>query len=142
MRLLIKVVMVIFIGVICLSISGCNIAKNKEINEQLEKFQKEAEIELKIYDVLNNTQVDPMFAPTIGKMVVIVFHNFDITWEEYNCDTIYKVTISGNYCPNPDLPDLSMNGSITYLVDIKNDNCEVLYDHNNLTGTFLVFIFY
>ncbi len=140
MKLFYKMLVVFLVGIFSVSLIGCNIEANREAKEQEKKAQENAVIENKIYEVLNKTQVDPMFAPTIGNMVMIVFHNFDIKWGKYKSTSHYEVEISGNYCPNPDMPNLSMKGSITYLVDIEKNSCIVLYDYNNLTGTFLVFI--
>lgn len=139
MKLFYKLLVVVLSGIISVSLVGCNTDANREAKEE-KKAQENAVIENKIYEVLHKTQVDPMFAPTIGNMVMIVFHNFDVKWGKYKSTSQYEVEISGNYCPNPDIPTLSMKGSITYLVDIEKSSCIVLHDYNNLTGTFLVFI--
>lgn len=109
-------------------------------NAQYMNLPAEA-IESKIYEVLNTTKVNPNFAPTIGAMIQKVFYSYDITYEPYQDSLVrYSVTVSGDYCPNPDIQNLSMNGSITYLVDIDNGDCAVFSDPKNIAATFLVFI--
>lgn len=102
---------------------------------------KDEAIAEQVVSVLNNTRVHSSYAPTIGAMVVAVFYEYDLKWEAYqNSETQYKVTISGSYCPNPEVPNMALDGYITYVVDINSGSCRVLNDPNNISATFLLFI--
>lgn len=105
------------------------------------KRQRNLEIQRQILDILNSTRVDPMWVPTIGQMVKRVFFYYNIEYfphEDY--DTIFEVVITGSYCPVPDLRNLSMDGSITYLIGTETKTCMLFKDPNQLTATFMLFI--
>lgn len=99
------------------------------------------EIKDKILDVLNSTKVDSNFSPTIGNMVIAVIKDYQITYVPVgNSKTLYRVTIKGEYSPNPDLPYLSYSSYIIYTIDIEKSTCELYSDPDNLEGIFLVYI--
>lgn len=102
----------------------------------------EAEIENRIYEILDSTQVIDSFTPTFGQMTVIVFSRFDITYElQPNTTGIYHVTVSGDYCPNPEIPYLTMSGRMVYKIDIESGSCVLISDPGNIKGTFTAYIF-
>ncbi len=96
-----------------------------------------------ILNILDSTKVDTMFSPTVGQMIVKVFHTFDITYEKIpGTETEYHVTISGEFCPNPDIPYLTMEGEVMYRVNIASGRCVLVSDINNVEAAFLAHIFY
>ena len=105
--------------------------------------QSQVDVEGAILDILDNTQVHSMFAPTIGNMIVAVFHNFEITYEAKQGDTSsYYVTIEGSYSPHPDYPNMSLQGKIVYFVNIERGSCQLYSDPNSLNAIFLTYITY
>ena len=127
MRQAVKIILLLVMVLSSFSFAGCT--------------SKNAKTQQEIFSVLNSTRVNPNFSQTIGAMVPRVFHKYDITWEPYqDLESAYYVKISGSYCPNPDIPNLSMNGSITYLVNTSSRSCMIISDPNNISATFLVFI--
>lgn len=99
--------------------------------------------EEEILNILDSTKVDPMFSPTVGQMIVKVFHTFDITYEKIpGTETEYHVTISGEFCPNPDIPYMTMEGAIKYRVTVSTGRCVLISDINNVEAAFLAHIFY
>lgn len=105
--------------------------------------QSGAQTQQQIINILNKTKFDPSFAPTIGQLVTAAFFDYTIDISPYNSEskTRYLVKISGEYCPNPEIPYLSQQGSITYLVDTEKGTCTLQSDPNNLSATFYVYIF-
>lgn len=130
-------VVILTIFAVCCFFSACSEKTNSEVNDDNNNVQ----VESAIIDILNNTKVNSSFAPTIGNMVVKVFNTYTITWVPIdNSESQFKVSISGEYNPNPDIPNLSQNGTITYSVDINTKECYLTSDPNNLESTFLIYI--
>ncbi len=102
----------------------------------------EAEVERRIYEILDSTNVVESFAPTIGQMVVTVFSNFEITYElQADTTDTYRVSISGDYYPNPEIPYLIMSGTMVYRINIESGTCVLVSDPNNIEATFAAYIF-
>lgn len=162
MNVIRKIMPLFLVIVFCLSIAACvwffNQIREAEITAEIaaesanraaieaamqaeSERQKKKEIEQQILDILNTTKVDSMWAPTIGQMVKRVFFYYNIEYfphEDY--DTIFEVVITGSYCPVPDMRNLSMDGSITYLIGTETKKCMLFKDPNQLTATFMLFI--
>ncbi len=95
-----------------------------------------------ILNILDTTKVNPTFSPTIGQMVVEVFHSFEINYEKIpGTESQYHVTISGEFYPNPDIPYLIMEGEIMYRVTVSTGRCVLIADPNDVEAAFLTHMF-
>lgn len=59
---------------------------------------------------------------------------------EATSDNIYYVDISGTYLPNPEVPQYTLTGEITYAVDIENKTCKISSDPYDIESTLLVYV--
>ena len=105
----------------------------------------EDEIADLINEILSTTPACEGWAPTISKMVNTVFFDYEWTFEPYSSsgeimDGLYVVEITGNYCPNPDIPNLSQNGTIRYFVNIDSEKVSIHSDPHGISSTFMVYI--
>lgn len=96
---------------------------------------EEARVLVEICKILDNKQVINGFTPTVGSIIPVMFHSYDITYEQYKEEEgVYLVTISGSYSPTPSSPAISMNGRIVYKVDINKRVCSVYADPDGING--------
>lgn len=132
-----KIILSLIIGLlVVVSVTACQ----SEDTATTETTQQQ-EVEEKIIEILNKTPVNENFQPTIGQMIATVFYNYELDYYLYNAEyNQYMVTISGDYNPSTEIDNLSMNGSVRFLLDLDSDYCAVNHDPNDIMGTFLVHI--
>ena len=146
MMFITKILCLVLTAIICILIPACRPNKSEKIAEisiaaSAAQALKDAAIEQEIISIIDSTKVHPMWAPTIGNVIVEVFYNYEIVWKPYNdSEKYYEVSIGGDYCPNPDIKNLSYNGTITYLVDIETKECLLFDDPSNISAAFMLFI--
>lgn len=121
--------------VLCVSLAGCGqSAKEKAAGEQ-------AGIEQKINEILSDTPACDGWAPSVVQMINTVFQKYEWEFERKpGTENEYIVKFTGTYSPNPDLPNIAQNGSISYIVNIQSNTAYIYSDPNGLKSTFLVYI--
>lgn len=126
--------------IIALSVIGNvfgNVSSNRDASSST---TSNAEAEKKaVLNVINQTKVDSKFAPTYGRMIVVVFHKYDITINKKS-ENNYEVIVKGDYCPNPDVPNLSYSGSMIFRVNTEKNTCKLVSDGSGIKNTMLAFI--
>lgn len=122
------------------------IAAEKEAEEaaaalaEQEAQAKREEILEKICDVLEWVPAVDGWSLSMSSAIANTFHQYKWDFEPYQgSDTRYLVTFQGYYSPNPrDLPELSQSGSISLIVDIKNNTATIYSDPNNISSAFIL----
>lgn len=131
--------------ILLICIAGIIVISSKEKPETISSTDSEINttqsVEEAIMDVLYHTRVHEDYITTIGEAIDTVFFDYTLDYNlKSGTETMYNVEIFGSYNPNPEMPALAFDGSISYAVDIEANTCVLTYDSNNITGTFLVYI--
>jgi len=128
---------------LCLSFAGCSGEGKNTDAAQDQQVQEEnsAEIENQINQLLSETPACEGWAPSIAEMVNTVFHNYQWSFEPYaHNEEVYVVEISGSYSPNPDLPNLSQEGTIRYFVNPETGEVKLYTDPDGISSVFMIYI--
>lgn len=98
------------------------------------------EIGGKIIQAFEWTPAVDGFSLSLSSAIVNTFHQYKWDFKTYeNSETIYLVTFTGNYSPNPrDLPQLSQSGTISFLVDIENSAVRLYSDPSGISDAFIL----
>lgn len=131
-----KIVLIAVFTVLIIIVIACAFGNDNSKTSDSESniAQSTENIEQQIYDILNSTRVtDTGFYDTsIGIAVSAAFTNYEIEYTEFGSDKTYNVTISGTYIPNPEVSQYSLNGSITYLINLESKSCTIRSDYDNI----------
>ena len=92
------------------------------------KKSDDTDVEQQIYDVLNSTPAVDGYYTSVGTALNAVFSDYSVSFKQWGGETSYNVTISGTYCPNPEVPQYTNSGTITYVVDIESGYCQARED--------------
>lgn len=138
MKRLTKIILIFLTAIICLSISACGSNSKSQTGQS---GDSRAVIGEKIEDVLADTPACDGWAPSVVEMINTVFHSYSWDFEVYeDSKTSYIVKFTGSYSPNPDISNLSQEGSISYLVDVESGEASVFSDPYDINSTFMVYI--
>ena len=103
-------------------------------------YSEQEDAQQEILMILDSTPVVEGFGGTIGQAVSAAFTQYDVKYELIEGSTsTYKVTISGTYMPNPEIPQYTLNGSISYTVDIKNRTCNIRVGNSDIESILMVY---
>lgn len=117
-------VIVIIVIVIAASGGGDSHTEKNNTNVDLSEKYDDTDVEQQIYDVLNSTPAVDGYYTSVGTALNAVFSDYSVSFKQWGGETSYNVTISGTYCPNPEVPQYTDSGEITYLVDIESGYCQ------------------
>lgn len=138
MKRLTKIILIFLTAILCLTVSACG---NGSKSKAGQSGDSRAVIGEQIEDVLADTPACDGWAPSVVEMINTVFHSYSWDFEVYeDSKTSYIVKFTGSYSPNPDIPNLSQEGSISYLVDVESGEASVFSDPYDLSSTFMVYI--
>lgn len=95
------------------------------------------DLEKHIWSILNQTPLieEMNCKATIGMALVAVYKDYNVSIEKVN-DSKYIICFSGTFLPNPEESLCTYEGLISYIVDVKNNSCELDSDFDNV-GTAL-----
>ena len=75
-------------------------------------------------ELIHSTPVTSGYSSSFGTVILKLFLDFDITYQVSNLnDSVYIVKYTGNYMPNPDVPEYVERGSISFKIDIDANTC-------------------
>lgn len=139
-----NLIFMLLLLMLCLSFSGCTSRENAETGTMMEtQIQKNdtEQMEKRIGEILGKTPACEGWAPSIAEMINTVFHTYQWTFEPYKIDEeFYVVKFTGTYSPNPDLPNLSQSGTISYFVNPETEEVKLYTDPDGISSVFLVYI--
>lgn len=144
-----KLIVMLLICIIPFSLVACVNYENAEENAQqktIEETTKSQEdnsqmIAARINDVLSDVPACEGWAPSVAGMINMVFHNYDWTFEQYEeNENSYVVTFDGTYCPNPVIPELAEEGTISYLVNLETGEAELYGDPDGISSIFILYV--
>lgn len=140
-----KAIITLLIFVLCISFVGCSNYTNTQTDIPEESGQvhedNSAMIEARINEILKNLPACEGWAPSVAGMINKVFHQYNWTYEPYeNNENWYVVTFTGTYCPNPSIPNLAEQGTISYLVNIETGEAGLHEDPNGISDIFIIYI--
>lgn len=135
-----KLILIIAIPIWIIIIIACAIGGGDDSKGTSNVTQNSEEVEQTIYDILNNTSVTDGYNTTIGAAVNNAFINYSVDYEEWENDKTFNVDISGTYIPNPEVPQYTQSGEITYLIDIEKGSCTIKSDPYDIQSVLLVYV--
>ena len=104
------------------------------------KKSDDTDVEQQIYDVLNSTPAVDGYYTSVGTALNAVFSDYSVSFKQWGGETSYNVTISGTYCPNPEVPQYTDSGAITYVVDIESGYCQARDDIYGIDDVIKVYV--
>lgn len=138
-------IIVITILSVCITLASCanstGGAGEEALGDEQTKTTDSAYVENQISTALANTPAWDGWAPSVAEMINTVFHSYEWKFESYqDSKTNYIAEFSGTYSPNPNIPNLSQSGSISYLVNIETGQVQTYSDPNRISSVFMVYI--
>lgn len=112
--------------------SGASIENNGNLND--------TEIEQQLLSILNTTPLTDGYSTTIGMAMNAAFVDYDVTYKlATGFEHTYNVTFSGTYYPNPEVPQYTNTGSITYSVNLETGDCFAKSDFGGIEDVLLAY---